>query len=189
MVLPIYAYGQPVLKKVAAPIGPDFPDLQELIANMWETMYHAEGVGLAAPLVGHAIRLFVIDTLQIDEDEEKKAPIGGFKKVFINAQKIEEGGKPWNYEEGCLSIPNIRGDVERPDMIRLRYVDENFIEHEEVFTGVNARVIQHEYDHIDGILFTEKLKPLKKRLIQRRLEDIRVGKVRADYKMKFAVSR
>lgn len=192
MLLPIYAYGQPVLKKVAAPIGPDYPDLQELIANMWETMYHAEGVGLAAPQVGQAIRLFVIDTLQIEEDDDKKSKEQegkGFKKVFINAQKVEEDGNPWIYEEGCLSIPRIRGDVERPENIRLRYMDENFVEHEETFTGVNARVVQHEYDHIDGILFTEKLKPLKKRLIQRKLEDIRVGKIKTDYKMKFAVAR
>ena len=193
MLLPIYAYGQPVLKKVAAPIGPDYPDLQELIANMWETMYHAEGVGLAAPQVGQAIRLFVIDTLQIEEDDDdkksKEQEVKGFKKVFINAQKVEEDGNPWIYEEGCLSIPRIRGDVERPENIRLRYLDENFTEHEETFTGVNARVVQHEYDHIDGILFTEKLKPLKKRLIQRKLEDIRVGKIKTDYKMKFAVAR
>lgn len=190
MLLPIYAYGQPVLKKVAAAVGPDHPDLQELIANMWETMYHAEGVGLAAPQVGHAIRVFVIDTLQIDEDEEEKEMKGkGFKKVFINAQKVEESGNPWTYEEGCLSIPRIRGDVERPDTIRLRYMDEHFVEYEDTFTGVNARVVQHEYDHIDGILFTEKLKPLKKRLIQRKLDDIRVGKIKTDYKMKFAISR
>lgn len=190
MLLPIYAYGQPVLKKVSASIGSDYPELKELIANMWETMYHAEGVGLAAPQVGHAIRLFVIDTLQIAEDDEENKTKGqGFKKVFINAQKVEETGNPWTYEEGCLSIPRIRGDVERPDTIRLRYVDENFVEQEETFTGVNARVVQHEYDHIDGILFTEKLKPLKKRLIQRKLEDIRVGKIKTDYKMKFFASR
>lgn len=190
MVLPIYAYGHPVLKKMAVPIAPDFPELKDLIGNMWETMYHAEGVGLAAPQIGQAIRLFVIDTLQIDDDdEEKKTKSEGFKKVFINAQKVEETGNPWTYEEGCLSIPRIRGDVERPDTIRLRYLDENFAEHEETFIGVNARVIQHEYDHIDGILFTERLKPLKKRLIQRKLEDIRVGKIKTDYKMKFAAIR
>src|SRR5690606_11396539 len=156
------------------------------IDNMWETMYHAEGVGIAAPQVGVPIRLFVIDTLQIEEDDEKKPDAAeknkGFKKVFINAQKVEETGNPWTYEEGCLSIPRIRGDVERPQTIRLRYMDENFVEYEETFTGVNARVVQHEYDHIDGILFTEKLKPLKKRLIQRKLEDIRVGKIKTDYK-------
>lgn len=185
MILPIYAYGQPVLKKVAVPIGPDYPGLQTLIADMWETMYHADGVGLAAPQVGLSIRMFVIDTLQINSDEKDDRKEEGFKKVFINAQKVEEAGDPWPYEEGCLSIPRIRGDVERPESIRLRYLDEQFGEHEETFTGVNARVIQHEYDHIEGVLFTERLKPLKKRLIQRKLDDIRLGKVNTDYKMKF----
>jgi peptide deformylase len=189
MLLPIYAYGQPVLKRVAAPIEPDYPDLQQLIANMWETMYQAEGVGLAAPQVGFSIRLFVIDTLQLEKDEKKELNEEGFKKVFINAQKVEENGNPWAYEEGCLSIPRIRGDVERPQTIRLRYLDENFQEHEDTFTGINARVVQHEYDHIEGVLFTEKLKPLKKRLIQRKLEDIRVGKIKTDYKMKFVAAR
>ncbi|MBP6826314.1 MAG: peptide deformylase [Saprospiraceae bacterium] len=186
MVLPIYAYGQPVLKKVAAAIDAEYPGLQTVIADMWETMYHADGVGLAAPQVGLSVRLFVIDTLQLKSDEKDDTDKEeGFKKVFINAQKVEETGNPWAYEEGCLSIPRIRGDVERPDTIRLRYQDEHFNEFEETFSGVNARVIQHEYDHIEGVLFTEKLKPLKKRLIQRKLEDIRLGKVNADYKMKF----
>lgn len=189
MLLPIYAYGQPVLKKVAALIEPDYPDLQALIANMWETMYAAEGVGLAAPQVGFSIRLFVVDTLQIEKDEKEKSKEEGFKKIFINAQKVEETGNPWAYEEGCLSIPRIRGDVERPQTIRLKYLDEHFQEHEETFAGVNARVVQHEYDHLEGVLFTEKLKPLKKRLIQRKLEDIRVGKIKTDYKMKFVVAR
>jgi peptide deformylase len=189
MLLPIYAYGQPVLKKIAALIEPDYPDLQALIANMWETMYSAEGVGLAAPQVGFSIRLFVVDTLQIEKDEKEKSKEEGFKKIFINAQKVEETGNAWAYEEGCLSIPRIRGDVERPQTIRLKYLDENFQEHEQTFTGVNARVVQHEYDHIEGVLFTEKLKPLKKRLIQRKLEDIRVGKIKTDYKMKFVVAR
>ncbi len=189
MILPIYAYGQPVLKKVALPIEPDYPGLQTLIADMWETMYHADGVGLAAPQVGLSIRMFVIDTLQINSDEKDDQKEEGFKKVFINAQKVEETGNPWPYEEGCLSIPRIRGDVERPNTIRLRYLDEQFAEHEEVFTGVNARVIQHEYDHIEGVLFTERLKPLKKRLIQRKLDDIRLGKVNTDYKMKFFAFR
>jgi peptide deformylase len=186
MILPIFAYGQPVLKKIAAPITPDYPELETLIENMWETMYHADGVGIAAPQIGLAIRLFVIDTEQIDRknDEQK-----GFKRVFVNAQMVEESGQPWNYEEGCLSVPNIRGDVERPDTIRLRWQDENFVEYEETFNGINARVIQHEYDHIQGVLFTELLKPLKKRLVQRKLEDIRIGKVNTDYKMRFFVSR
>lgn len=186
MILPIYAYGQPVLKKVADPIGADYPELSELIANMWETMYAADGVGLAAPQIGLAIRLFVIDTEQLDKkDKEKKDEATGFKKVFINAQMLEETGDLWTYEEGCLSIPRISGDVERMPTIRLRYQDENFEEHEETFTGVNARVIQHEYDHIEGVLFTEHLKPLKKRLIRRKLDNIRLGKIETDYKMRF----
>ena len=188
MILPIYAYGQPVLKKVAAPIEADYPQLADVIANMWETMYHADGVGLAAPQVGLPIRLFVIDTLQLDrEDNKDREP--GFKKVFLNAQMLEESGDPWAYEEGCLSIPRIRGDVERPQVLRLRYQDETFQEFEETFTGINARVIQHEYDHIQGVLFTERLKPLKKRLIQRKLDDIRAGKIATDYKMRFFTGR
>ncbi len=188
MILPIYAYGQPVLKKVAQPIEADFPELTELIANMWETMYAAEGVGLAAPQVGLAIRLFVIDTEQL-EKKDKPDQEPGFKKVFINAEMLDEAGELWAYEEGCLSIPRISGDVERPPTIRLRYLDENFVEHEESFDGVNARVIQHEYDHIEGVLFTEHLKPLKKRLIRRKLDNIRTGKIETDYKMRFFQQR
>lgn len=184
MILPVYAYGQPVLKKMGEDITPDYPELAQLIANMWETMYHAEGVGLAAPQIGLAIRLFVIDTIQMKSSQEKGDT--GIKQVFINAHKITESGEPWPYEEGCLSIPDIRGDVDRPAHVHLRWQDENFVQHEATFSGINARVIQHEYDHIDGILFTEHLSPLKKRLIQRRLESIRKGMVRADYKMKFA---
>ncbi|MBK8920460.1 MAG: peptide deformylase [Saprospirales bacterium] len=188
MILPIYAYGQPVLKKVAAPIGPDYPGLAELILNMWETMYHAEGVGLAAPQVGLPVRLFVIDTLQL-EKKQKENSEPGFKKVFLNARIIDETGDLWAYEEGCLSIPRISGDVERPPAIRLRYQDENFQEFEASFSGINARVIQHEYDHIEGVLFTERLKPLKRRLIQRKLEDIRNGKIATDYKMRYYNAR
>lgn len=183
MLLPIYAYGQPVLRKKAEEITADYPELSQFIANMWETMYHAEGVGLAAPQVGRAIRLFVIDTVQL---EEKGKDVVGFKKVFINAQKVEEKGKIWAYEEGCLSIPDIRGDVDRLDTLTLRYMDENFVEHTETFNGINARVIQHEYDHTEGILFLEYLKPVKKAMIRGRLENIRKGKVKVDYKMKFA---
>lgn len=183
MILPIFAYGQPVLKKVAEDIDATYPNLQELIANMWETMYNANGVGLAAPQVGLAIRLFVVDTTQLTE--EGKAA-NGFKKVFINAHKVNEMGEPWAYEEGCLSIPDVRGDVERPTVLRLHYLDENLVPQEETFTGINARVIQHEYDHIDGVLFIEHLKPIKKRLIRRKLEDIKKGKIKVDYKMKFA---
>ncbi len=183
MILPIYAYGQPVLKKVGVDIEPDYPDLEQLLANMWETMYNAQGVGLAAPQIGLAIRIFMVDTIQI---MEKGKEAEGIKQAFINAHVVEMGGDPWAYEEGCLSIPDVRADVERPAQVKLRYVDENFIAHEKIFTGINARVILHEYDHIDGILFTEHLKPLKKRMIKRRLENIRKGKVNRNYKMKFA---
>jgi peptide deformylase len=186
MLLPVYAYGQPVLKKVSIFIDPEYPDIQGLIANMWDTMYHADGVGIAAPQIGHSIRLFVIDTEQVDRKEGAVSATDiPFKQVFINAQILAETDTPWTYEEGCLSIPDIRGDVERPEGIRIRWQDENFQEHEAEFTGINARVILHEYDHIEGILFTEKLKPLKKRLIQRRLEAIRAGRVKTDYKMRF----
>lgn len=183
MILPIYAYGQAVLKKKGKEIDKDYPELETLLANMWETMYEAHGVGLAAPQIGKAIRIFMIDTIQIMEEGKEDE---GLKKVFINAQKVEEGGTPWIYEEGCLSIPDVRGDIERPAQIKLRYQDENFKEHTEIFTGINARVIQHEYDHIEGILFTEQLKPLKRRLVKRKLENIKKGKVSIDYKMRFA---
>ena len=186
MILPIYAYGQPVLKKKGAEIGPDYPDLAELIANMWETMYNAHGVGLAAPQIGHSIRLFVVDTLQMAKEGEDAK---GIKRIFINAKMLEEGGEPWPYEEGCLSIPDIRGDVERRPQLRLRWLDEQFREFEEVFTGMEARVIQHEYDHIEGHLFTERLKPIKRRLIQRKLDNIRKGQVEVEYRMKFPVKQ
>ena len=186
MILPIYAYGQPVLKKMAVDIDKDYPDLEKLIADMKETMYNAKGVGLAAPQIGKAIRLFIVDSVQIMEEGQESE---GIVQVFINAHKIEEGGEEWDYEEGCLSIPDIRGEVTRPAQIRLRYMDEEFKEHEKVFTGINARVIQHEYDHIDGILFTELLKPLKRRLIKRRLEKIKKGDIPKDYRMKFAMTK
>ena len=188
MLLPIFALGQPVLKKVAAPITPDYPELATLLTNMWETMYHADGVGLAAPQVGLSIRIFLADTEHVERKtvREHDEP---FKRVFINAQMLDENGDPFTYEEGCLSIPDIRGDVERPSTIHLRWQDEKFETHEETFSGINARVIQHEYDHLEGILFTERLKPLKKRLVQRKLEAIKAGKVSTDYKMKFYNAR
>ena len=182
MILPIYAYGQPVLRKVAADIDQDHEGLADLIENMWETMYNAKGVGLAAPQIGKSIRLFVVDTKQIEEDNN----IQGIKQVFINAKKIAEAGPYWEYEEGCLSIPNIRGDVERQPLLRLEYYDENFEKHLVDFDKLNARVIQHEYDHLEGILFTEKLKPLKRRRIQRKLENIKRGRADADYTLRFA---
>ncbi len=183
MILPVFAFGQPILKKKAINIDNDYNGLKDLICSMWETMYAAHGVGIAAPQIGASIRLFVIDSIQIME-EGKKAE--GIKKVFINAQVVEETGELWSYEEGCLSIPNIRGDVERLQKVRIQYVDENFKRYDEIYEGINARVIQHEYDHIEGVLFVEKLKPLKKKLIQRKLTDIKTGNATADYKIKFA---
>jgi len=182
MIFPVIAYGHPVLKKKAVDVPQDYQDLDILMDNMWNTMYNAQGVGLAAPQIGKSLRIFIIDTLQLDE-EGKEAK--GLKQVFINAEMLEETGKQWTYEEGCLSIPHIRGDVERLNAITIKYLDADFVEHTQSFEGVNARVIQHEYDHIEGKLFTEKLKPLKKRLIQRKLEAIRKGNVKADYRMKF----
>lgn len=186
MILPVYAYGHPVLKKIGKEIDDGYPDLDKLFDNMWETMYNASGVGLAAPQIGKSIRLFLVDTVQIQEEGEESK---GIKKAFINAQKIEEGGEEWSYEEGCLSIPNVRGDVERPAQIKLRWQDENFQEHEAVFTGMNARVIQHEYDHIEGKLFIEMLKPIKRKLIKRKLDNIKKGKVSVDYKMRFPLNK
>ena len=184
MILPIYAYGYGVLKKVANDIDPKSEETRALISDMWETMYNAQGVGLAAPQIGKSLRLFLVDTVQVmDEGEEDK----GIKKAFINAQILEEVGKSWAYEEGCLSIPHIRGDVERLGTITIQYQDEEGKEYTETYDGINARVIQHEYDHIEGKLFTERLKPLKKKMIKRKLEAIKKGKVKADYRMKFPV--
>ncbi|MBT3545408.1 MAG: peptide deformylase [Saprospiraceae bacterium] len=182
MVLPIYAFGHPVLKKVGEDINTDYEGLSDLLDNMWETMYHADGVGLAAPQIGRAIRIFLVDTVQtMKEGEEDK----GIKIAFINARIVDESGEPWSYEEGCLSIPNIRGEVSRPESVTITWVDENWKEQKETFKGINARVIQHEYDHIEGHLFTEKLKPLKKKLISRKLEAIKKGNVKIQYRMKF----
>jgi len=190
MILPIVAYGNPVLRKMCEEITPDYPALEKLIADMWETMYHSSGVGVAAPQVNKPIRLFVIDTIQVvegfdDEDKRKYPNEKGIKQVFINAHKIEELGELWPYNEGCLSIPKVREDVERMERVRLRYVDEQFVEHEEEFDGVTARVILHEYDHIDGKLFIDYLPQIKKRLIKKKLDDISNGNVKTDYKMLF----
>ena len=181
MVLPIYAYGTRVLKKKAVDIDPSFEGLSDLINNMWETMYNASGVGLAAPQIGQSIRLFLVDTTQIKGENDDE----GIKQVFINAHKVELTGEVWAYEEGCLSIPDIRGDVDRPSTITLRYLTEDFEDKTETFSGLDARVIQHEYDHLDGILFTESLKPIRKRRIKRKLEQIKKGIVEADYPMRF----
>ncbi|SFW51392.1 peptide deformylase [Chitinophaga sancti] len=190
MILPIVAYGHPVLRKVCEDITPEYPDLNKLIANMWETMYASSGVGLAAPQINRPIRLFVIDSEQIInnlEDDEKDEYPGdaGVKRVFINAQIINTGGEDWPYNEGCLSIPKVREDVYRPETVTIKYVDENFQPHEDTFTGVTARVIFHEYDHIDGKLFIDHLKPLKRRMIKSKLDDISKGKIKMDYKMIF----
>ena len=191
MILPIVAYGTPVLKKRGKDISSDYPALDQLIENMWETMYEAHGVGLAAPQVGLGIRLFIVDASPFADDdeltEEERKQLTGFKKVFINPQ-IEESGEEWAFNEGCLSIPDVREDVYRQEELQIRYWDENFKEHTEQYTGLAARVIQHEYDHIEGILFTDKLSPLKKRLIKGKLNNIAKGKIDVDYKMRFPLA-
>ncbi len=190
MILPIIAYGDPVLKKKAVDITKDYPGLSVLIANMFDTMNNAKGVGIAAPQVGVSIRLFIVDaSLYVDEDEEDKEDLRSFKRVFINAQILEQDGQEWKFNEGCLSIPTIREDVERQPELKIRYLDENFVKHEETFNGIKARIIQHEYDHIDGILFTDRINPLRKRLLQRKLSDISKGIVDVTYKMKFPIKK
>jgi len=182
MILPIYAYGQPILKRLAKPVSQDQEGLKDLIDDMWETMYNAEGVGLAAPQIGRSLRVFVVDTVQTYNEENRSK---GIKTVFINAEKIVEEGEYWPYEEGCLSIPHIRGEVERQKTLKLKYLDEDFEEKIVTYEGINARVVQHEYDHLEGLLFLEKLKPLKKRMIKRKLEIIKKGNVETDYLMRF----
>jgi len=191
MILPIIAYGDPVLKKKAGDITKDYPGLSQLIANMFDTMKNAKGVGLAAPQVGVSIRLFIIDAAPyLDEDDEEDAEgLKNFRKVFINAHIVEEDGENWKFNEGCLSIPAIREDVERKPELKIRYVDENFVKHEDTFDGVRARIIQHEYDHIDGILFTDRINPLRKRLLKRKLTDISKGAIDVSYKMKFPLKK
>lgn len=190
MILPITAYGNSILRQRCEDITPDYPELKELIGNMWETLYASHGVGLAAPQINKPIRLFLVDTVHVMnqmDDEEKKEYEGdeGIKEVFINAHITKLDGEPWAYEEGCLSIPKIREDVDRPETVTISYMDEHFQPQEKTFTGLSARVIQHEYDHIEGKLFIDYLKPLKKRLLQKRLKDISRGKVDVDYKMSF----
>jgi peptide deformylase len=191
MILPIVAYGDPVLKKEAIEIDEQFPALKQLIDNMFETMYEASGVGLAAPQIGQSIRLFVVDGspfAEVDEDEEddpRAVGMEGFKRVFINPIIEEETGANWVFAEGCLSIPKIREDVSRKEKIRVTYYDENWQFHDEWFDGYKARIIQHEYDHIEGILFTDHLSVLKKRMLTKRLTNISQGEVKVSYKMKF----
>lgn len=189
MILPIVAYGDPVLRKVADDIDKDFPRFEELVANMWDTMYNANGVGLAAPQIGLPIRLFLVDTTPFGDDEElteeEQNALKGFRKVFINARLEEETGTEWAFNEGCLSIPDVREDVSRKDTITISYMDENFKSYKETYDGLLARVIQHEYDHIEGILFTDKLSSLKKRLLKGRLANISKGKIKVEYRMRF----
>ncbi len=191
MVLPIVAYGDPVLKKEAEEISEDYEGLDKLIDDMFETMYAANGVGLAAPQIGKSIRLFVVDASSFAEpdDDGEVDPMAegleGFKKVFINPIIEEEFGKTWDFREGCLSIPNIREDVSRNAHIKITYFDENWEFHEESYGGYAARVIQHEYDHVEGVLFTDKIGPLRRRMIKRKLNDISKGIVDVDYRMRF----
>ncbi len=189
MTLPIVAYGSPVLRKKAVTIDENYPQLQELISNMKETMSGAYGVGLAAPQIGLAIRLFVVDASPFSEDPEldtsEKEFLKSFKRVFINAKIVKEEGEEWLFNEGCLSIPGVRGDVSRKEQITIEYFDENFEKHTEILNGLAARVVQHEYDHIEGVLFTDKLSSLKKRLIKKKLENISKGKIDVEYRMKF----
>jgi peptide deformylase len=189
MILPIVGYGDPVLRKVCDDITSEHPNLQEIIANMYDTMYNAYGVGLAAPQVGLPIRLFVIDTEPFSDSEDltkdEQEQLKGFKQTFINAKMLKEEGEEWGFNEGCLSIPDVREDVYRNETITIEYFDENFNKKTEVYDGLIARVIQHEYDHIEGILFTDKISTLKRTLIKKKLQNIMDGKARPDYKMRF----
>lgn len=190
MILPIVAYGNPVLRKVGREITPEYPGLEKLIADMWETMYNSNGVGLAAPQINRDIRLFVMDSLQVvegfdDEEKEQFSNDDGYKGVFINPQILSATGTEWAYNEGCLSIPKIREDIVRPEEVVIAFQDEVFREHTRTFHGVTARIILHEYDHIEGKLFIDYLKPLKKSLLKRKLNDISAGKVQVDYRMSF----
>ena len=189
MILPIIAYGHPVLKRKAEVINKDYPKLNELIKNMFETMYNASGVGIAAPQIGLSIRLFIVDTNPFAEDDSlsdnDRNQLKSFKKIFINPVIIDEKGDEWSFEEGCLSIPNIREGVLRQKQITIQYHDENFNKHTDSFDGLLARVIQHEYDHIEGVLFTDKLSSFKKQLLKKKLLKISSGKLSFDYEMKY----
>jgi peptide deformylase len=189
MILPIVAYGDPVLRKVGKEITKDYPELDQLIVNMRETMKNALGVGLAAPQIGKDIRLFLIDASPFAEsdelEEEEKEFLQGFNRIFINAKILKEEGDEWVFNEGCLSIPNINEDVLRNETITVAYQDENFEHKTDTLSGLAARIFQHEYDHIEGVLFTDKLSTLKKRLLKKKLDNISKGKVDVGYRMKF----
>jgi peptide deformylase len=184
MIYPIVAYGHPVLKKLAVEIERDTVEVEKLAEDMFETMHHAQGIGLAAPQIGKSIRMFVADGSPLDDDDMKD-----FKKVFINPEIIEENGDDWAFEEGCLSIPNIREDILRPERVRIKYYDQYWTEHDEVFDGMKARIIQHEFDHIEGILFTDHLSAFKKRILKGKLTNISKGQVKVDYKMLFPLRK
>ena len=187
--MPILAYGSPILKQKARPIDNSFKELDSLIMNMWDTMYSANGVGLAAPQIGLSIRIFVIDTFPFSEQEElskkESMELSSFKKVFINPKIIEENGEDWDFNEGCLSVPDIREDISRKESIKINFLDENFVSKNLILSGIKARVVQHEYDHLEGILFTDYLSPLKKRILKKKLHNISKGKIKTDYLMKF----
>ncbi|VAV84385.1 Peptide deformylase [hydrothermal vent metagenome] len=189
MILPIIAYGDPVLRKKAIDVSPDYPNFSELIETMYETMYNAYGVGLAAPQIGLSIRVFIVDASPFAEDDslsvEEQNQLKDFKCTFINAEILDETGDEWTFNEGCLSIPNIREDVIRKPKIKIQYQDEKFKKHIKTFDGLLARVIQHEYDHIEGVLFTDKISNFKKRLLKGKLANISKGKINIDYKMRF----
>ena len=180
MFLPIYVYGNSVLKKVAKPIDKDYPDLEKLIENMFDTMTKSDGIGLAAPQIGKSIRLFVIDATPLAEDNPE---LSDFRKIFINAKITKYEGEEWTYNEGCLSVPDMHEDIDRPEKITIEYLDENFEAHTETFDGISARIIQHEYDHIEGKLFIEKVSPIRKRMLGRKLTALTKGKFRQKYKV------
>ena len=186
MILPVVAYGHPVLKKIAEEIEPDYPGLQQLIADMFETMYHTEGVGLAAPQINKSIRLFVIDA---DPFTENYPEAKGFKKVFINPEIVDHSEETWVFREGCLSLPDMNEDVERPSKITINYLDENFVEHEEEYDGICARVIQHELDHLEGKVYVVRVAPMRKMMLKNKLRNISEGFVPVDYKMIFPAKR
>ena len=190
MILPIVAYGSQVLRNIAVDITPEYEGLEKLLADMWETMYNSNGVGLAAPQINKSVRIFTMDSEQIftndeDGDTDDYLDKPGFKGTFINPQIIELDGELWKYNEGCLSIPRIREDIIRYEKVTLSYVDENFLSHTKTFNGITARVILHEYDHLEGKLFIDHIKPLKRTLIKRKLDDITKGKIKVDYRMVF----
>lgn len=189
MILPVVAYGHPVLRKECDDIDKNYPNLKELIDDMWETLYHSNGVGLAAPQINKPIRLFLVESKQLAdaaaEDPDQNEPFEGeaIKQVFINAEIVETGGRAWKFNEGCLSIPKVREDVSRDETVTINYLDENFVEHEKTFDGMTARIILHEYDHIDGVLFIDYLSSLKRKMLKGKLNDISKGKTKVDYRM------